>query len=266
MSRSGYYYWRGIDHEGRMNRDLKLIRDIEKIHLGSHKTYGSPRVLAILRGLGYKVGKKKVSKLMKDNNIRAKTKKKFKVTTDSKHNHKVAPNHLGQDFRTYKPNQVWLSDITYIHTGEGWLYLATVMDLHTRKIVGWNMSKSMAQHLTIDALELAIKSEKPGPGLIHHSDRGVQYACQAFRRKLKVNGFIASMSRKGNCWDNSPMESFFHTLKTEFVYFSDFKTRVEAKTSVFWWIYGFYNRKRIHSSLGYKTPVDFEREFMLKAA
>lgn len=266
VSRSGFYDWLTKDHETKTAKKQKMIKVIAEIHLGSHKTYGSPRIYKVLKGLGYKVSKSNVERLMQESNIKAKTKKKFKVTTDSNHKLPVAPNHLNQDFTTYKTNQVWLSDITYISTKEGWLYLATIMDLHSRKIIGWQMSHRMTQDLVTDALNMALKHRRPASGLIHHSDRGSQYASHAYRQKLNNNGIICSMSRKGNCWDNSPMESFFHSLKTEYIYFQEFQTRLEAKSSIFWWIEVFYNRKRIHSSLGYKTPIEYEEEAMLLAA
>lgn len=207
---------------------------------------------------------------MREEGIRAKSKRKFRVTTDSKHNHPVAENHLDRKFHDVTaPNQVWLGDITYISTKQGWLYLAVMMDMFTRKIIGWSMNERMTQDLTLNALETAYKACKPlseGKRLIHHTDRGSQYAAIRYQKLLWKYKMQSSMSRKGNCWDNSPMESFFRTLKVEHVYHETFETREEAKQSIFEWIEGFYNRKRIHSSLGYKTPIDVENNFMLQAA
>lgn len=269
VSKSGFYTWKrrkNADDAKAQNR-YELARAIEDIHKSSRKSYGSPRVFKQLRALGFKVSKATVEKIMREEGIVAKSKRKFKVTTDSKHNHPVADNILNRKFNEVKStNQVWVSDITYIATREGFLYLATVMDLFSRKIVGWSMKSTMSQDLVIDALDMAYKREKPARGLLHHSDRGSQYASKAYQKRLWRYGMICSMSRKGNCWDNSPMESFFRSLKVEHVYHEDFATRIEARLSIFDWIEIFYNRQRLHSSLGYKTPVEIERQLVLEAA
>lgn len=224
--------------------------------------------MAGLKKLGIKCSKQLLEKLMREFNIRAKTKKKFKVTTDSKHKFPVAANLVGRAFdaTATAPSKLWLADITYIATGEGWLYLAAVLDFHTRKIVGWSMDSRMTRKLTLDALEMAYNRQRPGRALVHHSDRGSQYASAAYQRRLESYEMIPSMSRAGDCWDNAPMESFFHTLKTEHVFFEKFETRKEARRSIFEWIEVFYNRTRMHSGLGYETPECYERQAFANCA
>lgn len=235
--------------------------------MGSKKTYGSPRVFQVLKGLGFKVGKDTVANLMSDMGLRAKTKKRFRMkTTDSNHTNPLAPNLLQQNFSVVTASSVWLSDITYVETGEGWLYVFSIMDLCTRKIVGWSLADNLSHLPLLSALEMALNRQTVAPGLIFHSDRGVQYACEVFRKKLADLKFIQSMSGKGNCYDNAPMESFFHTFKTELVYQTTFMTKAEARRAIFEWIEEFYNRERIHSSIGYKSPVAFEEELMLTQA
>jgi putative transposase len=201
---------------------------------------------------------------MKEMGIRARTKRKFRVTTDSNHKLPVSPNVINRGFKPSGPDKLWLSDITYIATDEGWLYLATVKDAYSRKIVGWSIDARMTQNIVLEALEMAVKQRRPEPGLIHHSDRGSQYAAKAYQQRLWRYRMIPSMSRKGNCWDNSPMESFFHTLKTEHVYFEVFRTRKEAKSSIFEYIEVYYNRQRSHSSLGFVSPECYEQQLFGK--
>jgi putative transposase len=259
VSPSGFYKWK--QRKGSNPREevrLRLLRAIEDIHRSSRKTYGSPRVLAQLKALGFRTSKSTVERLMRENKIRAKIKRKFRITTESKHELPVSPNHLDRNFTAFKANQVWASDITYIPTKEGWLFLAVIIDLYSRQVVGWQMGPRITKELTLGALKMAIKHRNPGAGLLHHSDRGSQYACAEYRRLLKGIGAISSMSRKGNCWDNAVVESFFHTLKTEMTYFEDFETRTEAKNKIFEWVECFYNRTRIHSYLGFRSPVQFE--------
>lgn len=266
VSRSGFYDWMARDHDSRENRLLRLRIDIEKAFKGSRGTYGSPRVFQVLKGLGYEVSEDTVARTMRDMGLKAKSKNRFKIrTTDSNHSYPVADNKLDQVFDASEPGEVLLSDITYIPTGEGWLYLSGVLDLCSRQLIGWAMADRMDRWLTIDALHMALRRQKTAPGAIFHSDRGSQYACHDFRAELEAFGLTQSMSRKGNCWDNAPMESFFHTLKTEFVHHEGFSTRSEAKLKIFEWIECFYNRHRLHSSLGYKTPVAFATEKMLNA-
>jgi transposase InsO family protein len=259
ISRSGFYAWLGRNESGRACEDRRLTALIRGIFDESRKTYGAPRVHRELRARGVRCAKKRVARLMKAGGMRPKTKRKFRVkTTDSKHNHPIAPDLLGRDFTADGPNQAWVSDITYIPTDEGWLYLASTMDLFSRKIVGWSMSSSLHATVAIDALQMGIDRRGSTVGLIHHSDRGVQYACADFRDLLDEHGITASMSRKGNCYDNAAKESFFHTLKTELVHHEHYRTRDEARASVFEYIETFYNRMRLHSTLGYMSPAAFE--------
>jgi putative transposase len=180
-------------------------------------------------------------------------------TTDSRHGYPIAPNRLARNFQAAAPNQIWLADLTYIPTGEGWLYLAAILDMHTRKIVGWSMRQTLHTEIALEALHMAIERQRPPPGLIHHSDRGIQYAAEAYRQALAASGISPSMSRKGDCWDNAPMESFFHTLKTERVHHRVYATRADARRDLFGYIEGFYNPRRLHSALGYISPADMER-------
>jgi transposase InsO family protein len=212
-----------------------------------------------LNASGINCGVNRVARLMRENSIRAKQSRKFKVTTNSKHNYPVAPNLLNRQFEIDCPNKVWVSDITYIWTSEGWLYLAGVLDLYSRRIVGWSMSRRITEQLTLDALNQAVTHRQPPKGLLHHSDQGKQYASNNYQKLLKNQRMICSMSRKGDCWDNAVMESFFGTLKTELIYHEKFITREDAKLKIFDYIEMFYNCKRRHSSLGSKSPVEFER-------
>ena len=231
----------------------------------SRQTYGSPRLTVELRDSGMACSENRVARLMRDSGIRAIGKRKYRVTTQSKHSHPVAKNLLNRQFGANKPNAVWLSDITYIWTTEGWLYLAGVIDVHSRMLVGWSMSRRITAELALEALSQAIHRRNVTPELMHHSDRGSQYAAGEYQKLLKKTQMICSMSRKGNCWDNAPMESFFATLKTELIYRERFKTRQEAKAKIFEYIEVFYNRQRRHSTLGMKSPVDFERRQTLSS-
>jgi transposase InsO family protein len=260
VSDSGYYAWRKRDKSVVAAKEFELVRKIEQIHLGSRGTYGSPRVLRVLKGMGESCSKPKVERLMKKHGIRAKTKKKFKKTTDSKHNLPVAPNLLERNFSPEKPNQTWASDITYVCTKEGWLFLAVIVDLFSRQIVGWSLDKTMTRELVLAALRQACFRRKPGTGLIFHSDRGSQYCSKEFREQLRQYHMLQSQSRKGDCWDNAVVESFFHTVKTEAIFHEDFETRAQAQAFIFEWIEVFYNRHRLHSTLGYLSPVAFEEK------
>jgi transposase InsO family protein len=266
VSRSGYYAWRNRDNSEKESKELKLLRAIEDVHRSSRKNYGSPRIFQQLIGMGHKVGKTKVERTMKKHGIRAKTKRKFRVTTDSKHDLPVAPNLLDRNFSPEKPNQIWASDLTYVWTREGWLFLAVIVDLFSRQVVGWSLDKTMTKELVCSALGQAYFRRKPGAGLVFHSDRGSQYCSKEFRRQLKQYRMLQSQSRRANCWDNACVESFFHTLKTEMIYHEDFETREEAHRAIFEWVEAFYNRQRLHSTLGYKSPVDFERMAREKVA
>ncbi len=266
VSRSGYYGWCHQDRNAKRAKELHLVRKIEEVHLGSRKTYGSPRVLQVLKGMGERCGKSKVERLMKMHGIRAKMKRKFRVTTDSKHDLPIAPNLLNRNFSPEKPNQVWASDISYVWTKRGWLYLAVIVDLFSRQVVGWSLNKTMTKELVCSALRQAYFRRKPGTGVIFHSDRGSQYCSKEFRDLLKLYKMLQSQSRRANCWDNAVVESFFHTLKTEAIYFETFETREHAEIFIFEWVEAFYNRQRLHSTLGYKSPVDFERMVREKVA
>lgn len=260
VSASGFYAWCNRRPGKRAAANQNLLKDIRRIHWDNHKLYGSPRVHAALRAEGQKIGRKRVEKLMRQNNLAAMSKRRVRVmTTDSKHNLPVAPNILDRNFGALAPNEKWLADITYIPTDEGWLYLATILDLYSRKIVGWAMRDHMRTELCLAALMMAVQRQRPGAGLIHHSDRGSQYASDDYRHALTDAGMVQSMSRKGNCWDNAPAESFFHTLKTERVHHNHYATREEARQDLFHYIEGYYNTHRIHSAINYLTPVQMEK-------
>jgi putative transposase len=258
VSRSGFYAWRERPESKQATSRRRLIGIIKEVHEESNRSYGSPRVYRELIARGEICCENTVARYMRENDIVAKTKRKFKQTTDSNHSLPVAKNLLDRDFDQLEPNRVWVSDITYIPTREGWLYLAMVLDLFGRKVVGWSMSHRIDRHLVMDALTMAVKNRRPPPNLIHHSDRGSQYASNDFQKLLDDHDMICSMSRKGNCWDNAVAESFFHSLKTELVHHEDFATREEARLAIFEYIEVFYNRIRRHSSLGYLSPADYE--------
>lgn len=260
LSASGYYAWRSRPESARARANRALLDDIRRIHADGSGTYGSPRVHAVLRGHGRRVGRSRIERLMRGAGLRGLAALPRRTrTTDSRHGYPIAPNRLGRNFTTQAPNQVWLADLTYIPTGEGWLYLATVLDLFTRKIVGWCMRPTLHVEIALDALQMAIQRQRPAPGLIHHSDRGIQYAAEAYRSALARAGITPSMSRKGDCWDNAPMESFFHPLKTERVHHRVYATRDQARRDLFQYIEGFYNPRRLHSALGYISPAEMER-------
>ena len=259
VSASGYYAWRARPESTRSRTDRVLLEGIRRVHAESRCRYGSPRVHAALQAEGHRVGRNRVARLMHRHGIRVRAKRRFRVTTDSKHAFPLAPNLLDRQFTASGPNKVWLADITYIPTGEGWLYLAVVLYLFSRKVVGWAMRDTLAQELTLTALRMAITSRRPGPGLLHHADRGSQYAAHDYRRLLAEHGMRCSMSRKGDCWDNAPVESFFGSLKTELEEDGPFPTRQAARSALFAFIEGFYNRQRLHSAIGYKAPTEMEQ-------
>ena len=259
VSPAGYYAWRDRPASLRQRRRELLAARIQTVHTLNRRVYGSPRIHEALLAVGEKVCQNTVAKLMRQRNIRAKTKKKFVPrTTDSTHDQPVARNLLQRQFAAELPNQKWAVDITYIPTDEGWLYLAGVLDLCSRKIVGWSMADHMETGLVSDALKMAIARRSPGAGLLHHSDRGSQYASEDYQQALEARGMICSMSGRGECWDNACMESFWSTLKTELVHHEDYATREQARQSIFEYIEAFYNRQRLHSSLGYVSPEAFE--------
>jgi transposase InsO family protein len=260
VSRSGYYAWRKRPTCARKMADQTLTEQIETIHQDSRRTYGSPRIHDELVETGVKCGHNRVARLMGAMGLAAKQSRKFKLTTtDSQHDYPIKPNVLDRDFTAERPNQKWLADITYLPTEEGWLYLAVVLDLYSRRIVGWAMADNLERQLVLAALHMALDTRKPAPGLLHHSDRGSQYASHDYQAVLTQSQIQASMSRSGNCYDNAPMESFFATLKTELVYHRRYATRAEAKLDIFEYIEVFYNRYRRHSALGYCNPVAFEK-------
>ena len=260
VSRSGFYRWASSEPSKRQQEDAILVREVRTVHLEFKERYGAPRIQAELKDRGFSCSRKRVARRMRENGIRSKRARKVKVaTTDSKHSLPVAENLLGRDFCPAGPNRAWVSDITYIPTAEGWIYLATVIDLWSRKVVGWEMGDSMETGLVITAFERACVSRGRPEGVIFHSDRGSQYASHDFRESLEDNKFIQSMSRKGDCWDNACAESFFKTLKDEEVFHRKYQTREEARMSVFEYIEAFYNRRRKHSFLGYLSPEEFER-------
>lgn len=266
VSRSGFYAWRGRGVSSRQQEDEALTQRICALFEASGQTYGSPRILSDLRAEGIACGKHRVARLMRRAGLRAVTPRRFVVTTDSKHALPVAQNLLERDFTASKADERWAADITYIWTREGWLYLAVVMDLFSRRIIGWSMQPRLHKELVLDALCMALHQRQPEKGLIHHSDRGSQYASSAFQESLLKAGMLCSMSRHGDCYDNAVVESFFGTLKQELVNRCWFATRDAARKEVFEYIELWYNRKRRHSSLGYISPAEFERQAALQSS
>lgn len=259
VSRSGYYAWQRRPDSDRAIRREELAIQIQRVHADNRRVYGSPRIYRELKAQGQNVCENTIADIMKERKIRAKTKRKFVPrTTDANHDQPVARNVLDRQFQAELPDQKWAVDITYISTGEGWLYLAGVIDLCSRKIVGWSMADHMETSLVSQALTMALVHRQPEQGLLHHSDRGVQYASDDYRRLLQTHGMEISMSGKGDCWDNAVMESFWSTLKTELVHHEQFATHEEARAAIFEYIEVFYNRKRRHSSLDYQSPEAFE--------
>lgn len=258
VSRSGYYAWQRRPESARQASDRALAEDVARVHQESRRTYGSPRVHAELRTRGQRVSRKRVVRLMRAQGLAARRRRRYVTTTDSRHRQPVAPNVLARDFSPAQPNTSWVTDITYVDTREGWLYLAVVLDLFSRSVVGWSMSDTIDRHLVLGALDMALEGRHPPRGLLHHSDRGSQYASEDSRSALEARGMECSMSRKGNCWDNAVVESFFSTLKQELVYTTDFTTHQQARLALFEYIEVFYNRQRRHSTLGYVSPANFE--------
>lgn len=259
VSRSGYYAYSTRSPGERQQRQEKLLEQIQAAHEHSFGTYGSRRIHAELKDQAVDVCVNTVAKLMKQAEIRSIMRRKFVVqTTDSRHDHPIADNVLDRQFKAELPNQKWCCDITYIPTREGFLYLAAVIDLCSRRIVGWSMAEHLRTQLCLDALDMAIKTRQPGADLIHHSDRGVQYASNDYARVLQQHGLQVSMSRKGNCYDNAMMESFWGTFKTELVHHLEYETLEQARQSIFKYIECWYNRRRRHSAIGYKSPEQFE--------
>jgi putative transposase len=264
IKRSSYYSWLKRPEPKRKKDDSLLAVEIKRIHKASYGTYGSRRIKEQLKKDGIRCGKNRISRLMNENNISSRLKRKYKATTYSNHKLNVAPNLLNQDFNVDKPNKVYVGDITYIGTDEGWLYLATVVDLFNREVVGWSMDSTMTRKLIVDAFNAAVDKENPEEGLIFHSDRGVQYASYEYQDLLRGNGFLQSMSAKGCCYDNACAETFFASLKKDKLYGYKFKTRAEAKAAVVEYIELFYNPRRLHSTLGYNSPKEFKKSYYFK--
>ena len=267
ISRSSYYAWLNSVPSAHELRDRELLSEIKRIFEEKRKQYGSPRIYKDMHGTEFSCSRSRIARLMRENGIVARQKRRFKVTTDSSHDYPISPNLLNRNFNVDSIDTCWVSDITYIDTEEGWLYLCSILDLNSKKIVGWSMASHMRAELVIDALDMAAMNRNPGAGLIFHSDRGIQYASGAFREKLRTYKMVQSMSRKGDCWDNAPAESFFSTLKMEEVYMhKKYKTREEARKSIFEYIEVFYNRQRSHSSLDFVSPVEYEELLLQNAA
>lgn len=264
VSRSGFYAWGLRSPSDREVLNQRILERIQEIYQKSRGTYGSPRIQEGLKREGFNVSRHRVARLMRENGIRScyGRKRRFPKTTDSNHLYPVAENHLERNFIVSAPNQIWVSDITYIPTEEGWLYLAVILDLYARRIIGWSMKPHLQHILAKEALEMAIEKRKAMPhGIIHHSDRGIQYAAEGFQEVLEKHKIVCSMSRRGNCLDNAVAESFFKTLKVECTHRKRFATHQEAKTAIFEYLEVFYNRERYHSTLDYQTPVEYEAKY-----
>jgi putative transposase len=261
VSRQGFYAWLRRKPCRRQRRDGTLLQHIRRSFDGSRGRYGAPRVHKDLTAEGVSTSRKRIARLMRQHGFVARPPRRpFVRTTDSRHGFGVAPNHLDRAFTPEGPNQVWASDITYIPTRQGWLYLAVVLDLYSRRVVGWSMQPYLDRRLVLSALQMAIDTRRPAPGLLHHSDRGVQYACAEYQRLLADAEIVPSMSRKADCWDNAVVESFFSTLKQELVYRQTFTTFVQARSAIFEYVEGFYNVRRRHSTLGYLSPMQYEQQ------
>ena len=262
VTRSGYHSWVSRRPGVRVQANARLLPLITQAHQESRLTYGSPRITHWLREHGHRCGRVRIARLMRHLGLSPRRRRRFHPLslTDSNHDFPIAPNLLAHRRRTLQPNAVWVADITYVHTAEGWLYVAGILDRCTRRCVGWAFDDTLATTLPLTALDMALKQRQPPAGLVHHSDRGVQYASAAYRRRLAQAGVIPSMSRRGNCYDNAQMESFWSTLKCDLIHRRHFATRAQARAAIFEWIEVFYNRTRFHSALGYKCPVDFETQ------
>lgn len=269
VSQQGYYAWRTRSPSARAIADERLMLNIRIAHQESDETYGAPRVHQELRDQGHRVGKKRVARLMRANGLRGRRPTRWTRTTDSAHDHPVAPNVLDRQFDVngiQVVNRAWVADITYVPTHEGFLFLAVVLDLASRRVVGWGMAHSLAAEVALAALRMALAERRPEPGLVHHSDRGVQYACTEYQELLATHGIEASMSRKGDCWDNAVAESFFATLELELIARHRWATRAAARAAIFRYIATWYNTRRRHSTLDYRSPAAYEREVLGAAA
>lgn len=261
VSRQGYYAYLKVRLSPRLAQDAELLKRITEIHEENRGTYGSPRIHNELRSRGERVGKRRVERIMRGAGIVGANTGRSKTTTRANPAHPTAPNVLARDFTATRPDQRWVTDITYIWTDEGWCYLAVILDLFSRRVVGWQLSNTLSTRLVLDALNNALTLRRPGSGLLHHSDRGCQYTSVDYRRALAQHGVVVSMSRRGNCWDNAVAESFFATLKVELVHRRRWRSRAELRIEIFDYLETFYNRRRLHSSLGYRTPAAVEAEY-----
>jgi putative transposase len=261
VSVSGFYHWRGRLPSARSLEQTRVLTAIRVAHARGRGFYGPKKLRAELLDNGLDVGINRIRRLRRKHGIYCLHKKRFRTTTQSGHRYPVSPNFLEQQFATTRPAEAWVADITYVDTDEGWLYVAGVKDLFTKELVGWAIDTRLTASLAIAALDMATRRKQPGGGLLHHSDRGVQYACGDYQHRLRLYGMRPSMSRKGNCWDNAPMESFFATFKTELIYQQQFATRDDARAAIFEYIEVFYNRQRRHASIGNVSPAEFERRY-----
>ena len=266
VSPSGYYASCGRPRSSHARRDEELSEQVTAAHVASKRRYGSPRVHAELKAAGECVGRKRVARLMREKNLAARARRRFRATTDSKHSFPIAPNVLERDFTARAPNEAWVTDITYLWTAQGWLYLAVILDLFSRRVVGWATSQNVDRHLALAALDKALVQRRPRAGLVHHSDRGSTYASSDYRKALETRGIECSMSRSGDCWDNAVAESFFSSLKRELEGIDDLESRAGATLLVGEYIDGFYNVQRRHSAIDYKSPIEFELIESVKAA
>lgn len=260
---SGYYAWKSRPLSRRRVQEVKLLEEIWRVHRDSHENYGTIKVWEALREKKITCGKHRIARLRRQNGIETKRRRQFKITTRSRHTRWVAPNLLRRDFSIQQPNKIWVGDVTYIPTRSGWLYLAVLLDLYSRKVIGWSMAERNDRQLVLNALDMAIKARNPGPGTVHHTDRGALYGSDEYRGRIKQCGMVPSMSRKGDCWDNAVAESFFSTLKNELMIGRRFWDRDHARTEVFKFIEIFYNRQRLHQTLGYITPEMMEQKAVL---
>lgn len=259
VARSGFYAWLHRQESARAKETRRLRVEVSAAFAEHKRRYGSPRLWRALRADGVQVGRHRVARLMRDQQLRARPRRRYVATTDSRHHQPVPPNVLARDFKPTAPDRTWASDVTYLPTGDGWLYLAVVLDLHSRRVVGFAMSARNDEDLTLAALRMALDQRSPAPGLVHHSDRGATYASGRYQDLLSKHGFVCSMSRRGNCWDNAPVESFFSTLDIECARGEMFSSRAAARREVTDYILRFYNPHRMHSTLGYVSPMEFER-------
>ena len=266
VSRQGYYAFERRPASPHANREQLLRERVRTLHTESKGTYGSPRLHAALRREGTRVGKHRVERALRSMGLQGRSRRRWRVTTRANPTHPVVGNSLARDFSASRPNERWVTDISYVWTDEGWCYLAVILDLFSRAVVGWALDTTLSTRLPLTALDMAIRRRKPSAGLLHHSDRGCQYTSAEYRAALAELGVTVSMSRKGNCWDNAVAESFFATLKTELVYRRTWPARFELRAAIFEYIEVFYNRRRLHSSIGYKTPAEHESDYALDAA